>query len=225
MCWSCIDPVETTESDWRPTAEGSRTKKESSQMESSIRELLVDQMRDLYDAEKQLVKALPKIAKASSNDQLREAFEDHLEQTKGHVQRLEQAFELLDGKARNKPCKAMRGLIEEGKETIGEDLAEPLMDSAIICAAQKVEHYEIAGYGTVSAWARSLGLEDVAELLEATLSEEKNADQKLTEVASEVLEEAESSEAEEEVDEEEGVQRRPVALRSGNGSPTRRRAG
>src|SRR5579862_8014085 len=135
----------------------------------SIRELLVEEMRDLYDAEKQLVKALPKMAKTASNEELREAFESHLEQTRGHVQRLEQAFEALDEKPRSKACAAMKGLIEEGKETMGEDLEDALMDSAIIGAAQKVEHYEIAGYGTVKTWARSLGLDEVAELLEATL--------------------------------------------------------
>jgi len=192
----------------------------------SIRELLVDEMRDLYDAEKQLVKALPKMAKTSSNDALRDAIESHLEQTKGHVQRLEQAFEMLDGKVRSKPCKAMKGLIEEGKETMGEDLAELLMDSALICAAQKVEHYEIAGYGTVSAWARSLGLDDVAELLEATLAEEKDADEKLTQVAEEVLSEAEQAQEStgEEEDAESDVRKRGVTSKSGNGNRSRRRA-
>ncbi len=186
----------------------------------SIRELLMEEMRDLYDAEKQLVKALPKLAKTATNDELREAFENHLEQTRGHVERLEQAFELLDGKARSKSCAAMKGLIEEGKETMQEDLSGALMDSAIICAAQKVEHYEIAGYGTVSAWARSLGLDQVAELLEATLSEEKEADEKLTRVGGEVLIEAEASagEAEQEGD----ARRKGIAARVSN--KIRRRA-
>lgn len=169
----------------------------------SVRELLIEQMRDLYDAEKQLVKALPKLAKTASNEQLKEAFESHLEQTRGHVQRLERAFEILDQKARSKPCQAMKGLIEEGKETMGEDLEEALMDSAIIGAAQKVEHYEIAGYGTLKTWARSLGLDEVAELLEATLEEEKEADQKLTEVADGILMEAEAADQSEEEAEEE----------------------
>jgi len=191
----------------------------------SIRELLVDEMRDLYDAEKQLVKALPKMAKNSTNDELREAIENHLEQTKGHVQRLEQAFEMLDGKARSKPCKGMRGLIEEGAETLGEDLSDPLKDSAIICAAQKVEHYEIAGYGTVTAWARSLGLDDVAELLETTLSEEKEADEKLTRVAGDVFIEAETSSIEENEDQETvDAGRRGAASKSGNGARSKRRA-
>lgn len=195
----------------------------------SIRELLIDQMRDLYDAEKQLVKALPKMVKNSSNEQLREAFENHLEQTRGHVQRLEQAFELMEQKAKSKSCEAMKGLVEEGKETMEEDLSDPLKDSAIICAAQKVEHYEIAGYGTVKAWAQSLGLNDVADLFETTLNEEKEADEKLNQVASEVLSEAEAMRGEGEEEEEmahagANSPRRGATSRSGNGSRIRRRA-
>jgi ferritin-like metal-binding protein YciE len=188
----------------------------------SVRELLIEQMRDLYDAEKQLVKALPKLAKTASNEQLREAFQEHLEQTRGHVQRLEQAFELLDQKAKSKACEAMKGLVEEGKETMEEDLADALMDSAIIGAAQKVEHYEIAGYGSLKSWARSLGLDEVAELLEATLAEEKEADQKLTEVARNILIEAR---ADAEGLEEAGVSpRRSAGAKAGNGARVRRRA-
>jgi ferritin-like metal-binding protein YciE len=187
----------------------------------SIRELLIEEMADLYDAEKQLVKALPKMAKAASNEQLREAFENHLEQTRGHVQRLEQAFELLDQKAKGKPCAAMKGLVEEGKETMEEDgLSDGLMDSAIIAAAQKVEHYEIAGYGTLSAWARSLGLDEVAGLLEETLAEEKEADEKLTQVGGDVLTEVESAGEQEE---ETGTRRKAVVAKAkGNGQAKRR---
>src|SRR5580704_9104204 len=188
----------------------------------SIRELLIEEMADLYDAEKQLVKALPKMAKAASSDQLREAFESHLEQTRRHVARLEQAFQLLDVKAKGKPCAAMKGLIEEGKETMEEDLADGLMDSAIICAAQKVEHYEMAGYGTLSAWARSLGLDEVAGLLEETLAEEKEADEKLTQVGGDVLAEAEEADGQEE-EKETGVRRKGVAKKSNGRS--KRRAG
>jgi ferritin-like metal-binding protein YciE len=193
----------------------------------SVRELLIEQMRDLYDAEKQLVKALPKLAKTASNDQLKEAFESHLEQTRGHVQRLEQAFEALNQRPRSKPCEAMKGLIEEGKETMEEDLEDALMDSALIAAAQKVEHYEIAGYGTLKTWARSLGLDEVAELLEATLEEEKEADQKLTEVADGVLMEAEAAnQAGEEGEEVEAAAspRKRAGAKSGNGARGRRRA-
>ncbi len=189
----------------------------------SIRELLIEEMADLYDAEKQLVKALPKMAKAASNEQLREAFENHLEQTRGHVQRLEQAFQLLDQKAKGKPCAAMKGLVEEGKETMEEDdLSDGLMDSAIIAAAQKVEHYEIAGYGTLSAWARSLGLDEVAGLLEETLAEEKEADEKLTQVGGDVLTEVESAGEQEGEEEETGTRRKGVAAKSrGNGRKRR----
>jgi ferritin-like metal-binding protein YciE len=190
----------------------------------SIRELLIEEMADLYDAEKQLVKALPKMAKAASNKQLREAFENHLEQTRGHVQRLEQAFELLDQKAKGKPCAAMKGLVEEGKETMEEDdLSDGLMDSAIIAAAQKVEHYEIAGYGTLSAWARSLGLDEVAGLLEETLAEEKEADEKLTQVGGDVLTEVESA-SEQDEEEESGTRRKGVAAKSKANGRSKRRA-
>jgi ferritin-like metal-binding protein YciE len=190
----------------------------------SIRELLIEEMADLYDAEKQLVKALPKMAKAASNEQLREAFENHLEQTRSHVQRLEQAFELLDQKAKGKPCAAMKGLVEEGKETMEEDdLSDGLMDSAIIAAAQKVEHYEIAGYGTLSAWARSLGLDEVAGLLEETLAEEKEADEKLTQVGGDVLTEVESA-GEQEEEEESGTRRKGVAAKSKANERSKRRA-
>jgi len=132
----------------------------------SVRELLLDEMKDLYDAEKQLVKALPKVVKASSNADLRQAFESHLEETRGHVTRLERAFEMMGEKAKSKPCAAMKGLVEEAGEATEGEMDESLTDSAIICAAQKVEHYEIAGYGTLAAWAKSLGLDDVAGLLE-----------------------------------------------------------
>lgn len=182
----------------------------------SIRELLIEEMSDLYDAEKQLVKALPKMAKAASNSQLREAFESHLEQTRGHVERLEQAFQLLDHKAKSKPCAAMKGLIEEGKETMEEDLPDGLLDSAIICAAQKVEHYEMSGYGTLSAWARSLGLDEVAGLLEETLAEEKEADEKLTQVAGDVLAETEAA------GEQEAPKKTAGAKSKGNGRAKRR---
>jgi ferritin-like metal-binding protein YciE len=151
----------------------------------SIQELLVEEMRDLYDAEKQLVKALPKMAKAANNESLKEAFQSHLEQTRGHVERLERAFDLLEEKPKGKPCLAMKGLVAEAQQALEEEMPEPLLDSAIICAAQKVEHYEIAGYGTVTAWANTLGLDEVAAVLEETLREEKEADEKLTQLSEE----------------------------------------
>jgi ferritin-like metal-binding protein YciE len=197
----------------------------------SLRDVLIEELKDLYDAEKQLVKALPKMAKAAGNEDLRQAFESHLEETKGHVQRLEQAFQLMDEKAKSKPCEAMKGLISEGQETMQEDFSEPLLDSAIICAAQKVEHYEIAGYGTVAAWARTLGLEDVAELLEQTLTEEKAADEKLTEVAEGIITEAVAADSAGE-EEEEGetvgagkAQKKGASSRSSSDSKSKRRTG
>jgi ferritin-like metal-binding protein YciE len=152
----------------------------------SLRELYIDELRDLYNAETQLVKALPKMAKASSNDQLREAFEEHLRQTTEHVSRLEQIFEQLEEKPSGKKCLGMEGLVKEGSETLKGDFTEELKDAAIIGAAQRVEHYEIAGYGTVRAFAELLGENEQVSLLEQTLEEEKQADQKLTELAEEI---------------------------------------
>ena len=164
----------------------------------SIRDLILDQMKDVYDAEKRLVRALPKMAKAASNPKLKKAFENHLEETRGHVERLEQGFELLGEKAKGKTCLAMKGLVAEGEETIQEGDPGPMLDSAIICAAQKVEHYEIAAYGTLRAWAKTPGFDDLAELLTATLGEEEAADEKLTDIATAVLAEIPSAEGEEE---------------------------
>ena len=153
---------------------------------NTLEEVLIDHLRDLYDAEKNLVRALPKMAKAADSEELAEAFRNHLEETKVHVERLEQVFEKFGEKPRAKACKAMRGLIEEGSEAAGDDGS--LSDLAIIAAAQKVEHYEISAYGTAIAWAEKLGNQDAAELLEATLREEKAADSKLTEITGTVLE-------------------------------------
>ena len=168
----------------------------------SLKTLLVEQMKDLYDAEKRLTKAIPKLAKASTNESLQAALEEHLSETENQVSRLEQVFELLEERPKAKPCEGMKGLIEEGDEHAKEDYDDDdLRDAMIIGSAQRVEHYEIAGYGTAIAHARLLGLDEVVELLEETLAEEKSADQKLTEVAESVvnLEAAsEDDEAEEE---------------------------
>ena len=165
-------------------------------MTETIRDLLIEEMQDLYDAEKQLVKALPKMVKAATSEDLSEAFENHLQQTRGHVERLERAFQMLDQKPKGRTCAAMKGLIGEAQERIEATDEGTLADSAMICAAQKVEHYEIAGYGTLKAWAEELGLDDVAALLQETLDEEKDADQKLSEIAGKVIAEAEMAEAE-----------------------------
>jgi ferritin-like metal-binding protein YciE len=153
---------------------------------NSLRELYIDELRDLYSAENQLVKALPKMAKASTDDQLRGAFEEHLEQTKEHVARLEQIFEQLEEKASGKKCLGIEGLIKEGAETMDEDYAEEIMDAAIIGAAQRVEHYEVAAYGTVKSLAELLGQDEHASLLGQTLEEEKAADEKLTQLSEQV---------------------------------------
>lgn len=144
---------------------------------------LIDSLKDLLHAEKQLTKALPKMAKKASNQKLSKAFESHLEETKEHVSRLEKAFEALDRKADTKVCAAMKGLIEEGEEVMEEADDDATRDAMMIGAAQKVEHYEIASYGTAIVWAEQLGEKKVADLLRKTLDEEKNADEKLSKIA------------------------------------------
>ena len=185
---------------------------------NSLRELLVEELRDIYDAEKRLTKALPKISKASSHDELKSAIDAHLEETREHVTRLEQAFDALDTPARAKTCAAMKGLIEEGDEHAGEDYAdEGLKDAAIIGSEQRVEHYEIAAYGTAIAHAKLLELDDVVALLESTLEEEKAADSKLTEIAESVVNlDASAGDSDDEESEENDEQ--------GAGEPARRPA-
>ena len=169
----------------------------------SLKSLLVEQVKDLYDAEKRLTKAIPKLAKASSNEELITALEEHLGETRTHVSRLEQVFELLEERPKAKPCEGMKGLIEEGDEHAKEDYDDDdLRDAMIIGSAQRVEHYEIAGYGTAIAHARLLELDDVVELLEETLNEEKAADAKLTEIAESVVN-LEAAQSDEEGDEAE----------------------
>ena len=145
--------------------------------------LLEEELKDIYSAEKQLLKALPKMARNASSDELRAALEEHLTVTEGQVTRLEEVFETLGKTARAKTCKAMQGLIEEATEMMEEDADDAVMDAGIIAAAQKVEHYEIASYGTVRTWAKLCGEENAAELLQETLDEETEADQNLTELA------------------------------------------
>jgi ferritin-like metal-binding protein YciE len=174
--------------------------------ENTLRELFIDELRDLYDAENRLVKALPKMAKASTSDELRSGIEHHLEQTKGHVERLKEVLESLDEKASGKKCPGMIGILQEGEEMLDEDYEGNVMDAALISAAQRVEHYEIAAYGCVHAWAQELGEESAAELLEKTLNEEKETDAKLTELAEQINtsanSEAEGDEGDEESEEE-----------------------
>jgi ferritin-like metal-binding protein YciE len=180
----------------------------------TLNDLFVDQIKDLYSAENQLVKALPKMAKAASNEDLAAGFEEHLEQTREQVTRLEKICQALGVTPKGKKCVAMEGLIEEGKELLEEDVEESVLDAGLIAAAQKVEHYEIASYGTVRTWAEQLGMDDAVALLQQTLDEEKQTDDKLTELAkstineeaeegSEGSEEEESNEDQEETDETE----------------------
>ena len=171
--------------------------------ENGLRELYLDELKDLYNAENQLIKALPKLAKASTSDELREGLEEHLEQTKGHVERLEQIFEAMDESPKGKKCAGMEGLVKEGSEVMDEDFEGAVMDAALIGAAQRVEHYEIAAYGTVIAFANQLGESEHASLLKETLEEEKEADEKLTSLSEEINSQATSegmgSEEEEEL--------------------------
>ena len=150
---------------------------------NSLKQLYVEELKDAYDAEHQIVKALPKIIKAASTPKLREALQAHLEQTKGHVQRLEQIFDVLGEPAKAKKCDGLRGILDEGEKTISDGEQGPVLDAGLIAGAQRVEHYEMAAYGSLKTWAEELGESRAVQLLEKTLNEEKEADKKLTEVA------------------------------------------
>lgn len=173
---------------------------------ASLQELLTDQLRDLYDAEKQLTRALPKMAKAATNPELKTAFTEHLEVTQNQIARLEQAFEKLGEKAKSKPCKGMKGLVEEGQEHMGEHPRGPMRDAAIIGAAERVEHYEVAGYTCARATAKLMGNREVVALLQETLKEEEQTGKLLLQIGDVVQREIQSGEAEEE-DEEESAPR------------------
>ena len=153
----------------------------------SLNELLAEELKDIYSAEKQLLRAMPKMAKKATSPELKAALQEHLEVTQRQVERLEQVFESIGKPAKAKTCKAMQGLIEEATEIMGEDADDAVLDAGIIAAAQKVEHYEIASYGTVRTWARLCGEEEAANLLQETLDEEGEADQRLTELAERVV--------------------------------------
>jgi ferritin-like metal-binding protein YciE len=160
---------------------------------SSLRDLLVDELKDLHNAESQLVKALPKMAKAASNEELKEGLQQHLEETRGHIDRLDRALKILGANGKGKICHAMKGLVEEGSEAIEEDAPDAIRDAKLIGAAQRVEHYEIAAYGTARAFAETLGETKIADLLQDTLDEEGETDKKLTALAQTVNEEANSA--------------------------------
>jgi ferritin-like metal-binding protein YciE len=197
----------------------------------TLHEMLVDEIKDLYHAEKQLTKALPKLAKAASHEDLREAFEMHLEETREQVTRLEEVFEALGEKVKAKPCPGMAGIIEEGNDTIQQDAEGAVLDAALIAAAQRAEHYEIGAYGTCAEWARLLGLDEVAGLLETTLEEEKAADKKLTSLAESEINEAAVAEGQADEEEEEeaaptraATRAKPRVVRRQASSNTRTRA-
>jgi ferritin-like metal-binding protein YciE len=196
--------------------------------ENALKELFLEELRDIYSAEQMLTKALPKMAKAATSDDLRAGFEEHLQQTKGHVQRLEEIFERLDEKPTGKKCKGMEGLIEEGEEMIdNDDLEDEARDAGLIGAAQRVEHYEIAAYGTVRTFANILGDREAVSLLESTLEEEKETDQKLTQLSEhinlEAAEEGEMAEGEEMEDEVGQMRTRASSGRNGRASKARSR--
>jgi ferritin-like metal-binding protein YciE len=195
---------------------------------NNLREALVDEIRDLYNAEKQLTKALPKMAKGATSEELREAFESHLEETEGQITRLERVFELLDEKPRGKHCAGMAGIVEEGSEKLQEDAEDSVMDAMLIASAQKVEHYEIGSYGTAIAWAEALGLTEVAEVLNETLAEEKAADEKLSALAeSGINEAATAGESEDDMEEEEDDEQRAAStgMSQGAGASARSASG
>jgi ferritin-like metal-binding protein YciE len=186
----------------------------------TLHDAFIDELRDVYDAEKQLTKALSKMAKAATSPDLRAAFEAHLEETEGHVDRVEQVFERLEEKVRGKHCDGIAGIIQEGKSVMGEDFDEATMDACLIASGQRAEHYEMAAYGTLVAWARVMGHTEAADLLQETLDEEKAADAKLSRLAEESINQdaADAGQAEED-EEEPGAQRRAAPARQSRRTP------
>jgi ferritin-like metal-binding protein YciE len=182
---------------------------------NSLKDLYVEQLKDLYSAENQLIKALPKMVEAATSDELRTSIEEHLEKTKQHAARLEKIFNRIGEDAKGPKCKGMEGLLKEGSEVIEDDeIDEEVKDAAMIAAAQRVEHYEIAGYGCVRTYATLLGDREAAALLEQTLEEEKEADETLTEIAEQINVEAVGGEAEEEEEEKVSGRRKTAGRRS-----------
>jgi len=184
------------------TSNGSSHGNHSNDNHSKLRKLFEDELKDIYWAEKALVKAIPKMIKKATSEELVEALEHHLEETEGHVERCEKVFELLDKTAQAKKCEAMDGLLTEAEDIMSESDEGVMRDAGIISAAQKVEHYEIATYGTLRTFAKTLGLTEIADLLQETLDEEKKADETLTSVAESAInvQAAQTNEEEEEVE-------------------------
>ena len=191
----------------------------------TAQDFFVDELKDIYSAEKQAIRAYPKLAKAVSSPQLKEALQTHLEETKGQVERLDQVFEILEKRASGKTCEAMKGLVEESSEALEEIEKGPILDAALIACGQRMEHYEIAAYGTVVALAKAMGQDEIAQLLSQTLEEEKATDQKLTQVSESVNKEAigedeeeEDEEGEDEEDEEEAPPAKSASKKSASKS-------
>jgi len=190
----------------------------------TLHDAFLDELKDAYDAEKQLTKALPKLAKASTAPELRQAFEDHLEETNGHVEKLEQVFQSLDEKAKGKHCDGIAGIIDEGKNMMDEDYEGATFDAVLIAAGQRAEHYEIAAYGTLVAWAKAMGHNEAADLLQEILDEEKAADEKLTAIAESGVNEKASSGMQGEEEEEESMAQPRGARRNAAAASMSRRA-
>ena len=188
----------------------------------TLHDAFVDELRDSYDAEKQLTKALPKMAKAANSPELREAIESHLEETRQQVERLEQVFESLGEKARGKHCDGIAGIIQEAQAVMQEDFDEPTADACLIASAQRAEHYEMAAYGTLVAWARAMGHDEAADLLQETLDEEKAADEKLNTLAEGGINEQAAEGAQQSEEEEEEPVGAGSSKRSSSSSPRRR---
>ena len=190
----------------------------------TLHDAFVDELRDSYDAEKQLTKALPRMAKAAHSPELREAIESHLEETRQQVERLEQVFESLGEKPRGKHCDGIAGIIQEAQAVMQEDFDEPTADACLIASAQRAEHYEMAAYGTLVAWARAMGHDEAADLLQETLDEEKAADEKLNTLAEGGINEqaAEGAQSEESEEKEEEPVGAGSSKRSSSSSPRRR---
>ena len=190
----------------------------------TLHDAFMDELRDLYDAEKQLTKALPKLAKAATNPELRTAFETHLEETRGQVERLEEVFGSLDEKVRGKHCDGIAGIIEEGKAIMEEDFEDSTLDACLIAAGQRAEHYEMAAYGTLVAWARAMGHTEAADLLQQTLDEEKAADEKLSALAEDGInqEAADAAHPSDSEEDDEAMKKVPAPRARGTSATARR---
>ena len=191
----------------------------------TLHDAFLDELRDAYDAEKQLTKALPKMAKAATSPELRAAFESHLEETRGQLERLEQVFENLGEKVRGKHCEGIAGIIDEGKSVMEEDFDDATMDACLIAGGQRAEHYEMAAYGTLIAWAQAMGHMDAADLLQQTLDEEKAADEKLSALAEGGLNQqaADAAHSDEEDEQEKAPTAKKASVATGKMASSRRR--